>query len=139
MDYLSQDGLCTGLVPVLLGYSQEGCDTARRMFRDFRVTSHVFCRQVPRSRRISLCMKFHLIPSTTDNRLLLEALQDFARELARADVILYLIPCTEEFAGLIWNRREELEPYYVIADRQEMEQVWFGSRHSTRKKGAEHD
>ncbi len=130
MDFLSCEVLAGGLVPVLFGWSEEGFRTAKRMFRDYRVASHIFCRRIPLPRRLSLCMKFHPISPTADRRLMLEALLDFAKQLDQADVILYLIPCTEEYAGLVWDRQEELEPYYVIADRREMERVWFGASES---------
>ncbi len=126
MDYIMEDILSGEIVPVLLGASPEAGDTAHRMYRQYGVVSHVFCNKVPLSFRLSLCMKFHVIPQTDDQRLMCEALDDFAKQLGHADLILYLIPCTEEFAKMVWDCRDTLETRYVIADREEMERVWFG-------------
>ena len=59
---------------------------------------------------------------------MLTALKDYANQFRHADVILYLVPCTEIYANFIWRNREELEHDYVIAGQTEMEQVWFGER-----------
>ena len=77
--------------------------------------------------RLSLCMKFHRIPSTKNEQLLLQALSDFADQLSNADLILYLIPCNEHYTKLVWDHTEELERRFVLADRAEMERVWFGA------------
>ena len=126
MDYIKPDELSGELIPVLLGLSQEVSETARRMYRDYGVVSHVFCEKIPLAMRLSLCMKFHTIKHTSDERLMAQALNDFSNQLGGAEVILYLIPCTEEYAGLIWNRHEELEGKFVIADKAQMYRVWFG-------------
>ena len=126
MDYILKDTLSGELIPVLLGLSEEVNETAHRMYREYGVVSHVFCEKIPFPLRLSLCMKFHLIKHTKNERLMIDALTDFANQLGNADVILYLIPCTEEYANLIWERHEELEGKYVIASRDEMYRVWFG-------------
>ena len=126
MDYIVHDVLAGELVPVLLGISQEVSETAHRMYRQYGVISHVFCDKIPLTMRLSHCMKFHRIQKTVDERLMLQALNDFADQLGNADVILYLIPCTEHYTNLIWDHCEELERRFVIADRAEMYRVWFG-------------
>ena len=126
MDFIMQDALSGELVPVLLGLSQEVNETARRMYRRFGVVSHVFCERIPLAMRLSLCMKFHIIRHTSDERLMLQALHDFAASLGRAEVILYLIPCTEGYANFVWTHCEELEGKFVIASKEEMERVWLG-------------
>lgn len=127
MDFIETEVLAKEIVPVLLGYSPEAVETARRMYRRFGVVSHVFCDTIPLVQRISLSCKFHTVRHrNAGDRLILCALLDFARELGQADVILYLVPCTERDAALLWNHREELEGDYVIADRKELEQVLFG-------------
>ncbi len=126
MDYIKEEILSGELLPVLLGVSLEVGETAHRLYRQYGVISHVFCDHAPLSLRLSLCMKLHTVRRTTDERLLLQALEDFATQRSNTDVILYLIPCTEEYANLIWNHREALERLYVIADRAEMYRVWFG-------------
>ena len=126
MDFIMKDVLSGELVPILLGTSAEAVETARRMYRMYGVVSHVFCDKIPLPRRLSLCMKFHIIRHTSDERLMIYALKDFAEQLENADVILYLIPCTEKYANIVWQHRDELERRFVIADRPEMNRVWFG-------------
>ncbi len=125
MDYIVKDTLAGEIIPVLLGVSTEVNETAHRMYREYGVVSHVFCEKIPLPMRLSLCMKFHIISHTNGERLMIDALSDFANQLGNADVILYLIPCTEEYANLIWEKHEELEGKYVIASREEMYRVWF--------------
>ena len=126
MDIITEDILAGDLVPVLLGYSQETVETARRIYHTHNVRCHVFCEPIPLPLRISLCMKFHLLSHTSGDRLMVEALEDFAKKLEKTDVLLYLIPCTEPYANLVWRNRAELEPYFMIADKSEMYRVWFG-------------
>ncbi len=126
MDYIMEDVLSGELIPVLLGVSLEVSETAHRMYQRYGVVSHVFCNKVPLSLRLSLCMKFHIIRSTNNQRLMIQALNDFAEQLENKDVILYLIPCTEEYANIVWNSHDELESRFVIADQAEMYRVWFG-------------
>lgn len=128
MDYIMNDVLSGAIVPVLLGLTTEASETAHRMYRRHGVISHVFCDRIPLSSRLSLCMKFHRIPETAGDRLLLQALEDFADQLGNADLILYLIPCDEHYTKLVWDRSDELERRFVIADRDEMERVWFGAK-----------
>ena len=128
MEYIMNDVLSGAIVPVLLGVTPEASETAHRMYRRHGVMSHVFCDKIPFSMRLSLCMKFHRIPDTTDDALMLQALTDFADQLGNADLILYLIPCNEHYTNLVWDHAEELERRFVIADRAEMERVWFGAK-----------
>ena len=135
MDFIVSDILSGELIPVLLGLSAQTTETAHRMYRQYGVVSHVFCERISLPRRLSLCMKFHTVHRTPDERLMIEALIDFAKQLGHADVILYLIPCAEEYVNALWLYRNELERYYVIADRAEMERVWFGKSLQTPMKG----
>ena len=48
-----------------------------------------------------------------------QALLDFADQLGKADVIPYLIPCTEEYAGMLWQTGSVLESRYVLAGLNE--------------------
>lgn len=121
-----KDVLSGELVPILLGFSPEAQETAQRMFRKYGVVSHVFCNKIPLPFRLSLSMKFHVIRSTSDEQLMLQALCDYADQLENADLILYLIPCTEQYANFVWNNRDRLERSFVIADKLEMNRVWFG-------------
>lgn len=127
MEYIMNDVLSGAIVPVLLGLTPEASETAHRMYRRHGVISHVFCDKIPFSMRLSLSMKFHRIPKTQGEQLMLQALADFADQLGNADLILYLIPCSEHYTNLVWNHADELERRFVIADRAEMERVWFGA------------
>lgn len=131
MDFIVTDVLSGELIPVLLGFSDEAVETAHRMFRKYGVVSHVFCQRVPLSMRLSLCMKYHTV-SSAHEELMVQALLDYATQLENADVILYLIPCTERYAAMLWHHHSLLESRYVIAEKEEMERVWFGEaqRHS---------
>ena len=128
MEYIMNDVLSGAIVPVLLGVTPEASDTAHRMYRRHGVMSHVFCDRIPLVSRLSLCMKFHRVPETAGEQLLLQALADFADQLGNADLILYLIPCNEHYTKLVWDHVEELERRFVIADRAEMDRVWFGAQ-----------
>ena len=127
MDYIREDILSGDLIPVLLGFSMETAETAKRIYRTHNVVSHVFCGHVPLPMRLSLCMKFHTVTHTTGDRLMVEALSDFAERFQHTDALLYLIPCTESYANLLWRNRTELENRYVIANLGEMQRVWFGA------------
>ena len=127
MEYIMNDVLSGAIVPVLLGVTPEASETAHRMYRRHGVMSHVFCDRIPLASRLSLCMKFHRVPQTAGEQLLLQALADFSDQLGNADLILYLIPCNEHYTKLVWDHAEELERRFVIADRAEMDRVWFGA------------
>ncbi len=131
MDFIKEDILSDELVPVLLGLSPEAIETAHRIYRQYGVLSHVFCNRVPLANRLTLCMKYHVIPESTNERLMMEALFDFSNQLSNQDVILYLIPCTETYVTLVWNEREALERKFVIAEKAEMHRVWFGEEIQT--------
>ena len=126
MDYIMEDVLSGELIPVLLGLSEEAVETAKRLYKKYGVVSHVFCDKIPLPLRLTLCMKYHVIHHTKNEELLRRALFDFSAQLGHADVILYLIPCTEGYANMVWEHREELECRFVIADKPEMQRVWFG-------------
>ncbi|MBR3894641.1 MAG: hypothetical protein IKJ35_05780 [Clostridia bacterium] len=135
MDFIVNDVLSGELVPILLGISPETSETAHRMFRKYGIVSHVFCDKIPFALHFSLCMKFHVVPHTEGEQLMLRALSDFADQLENADLILYLTPCTEAYANLTWLHREQLERRFVLADKQEMLRVWFGESNSRSKEG----
>ncbi len=127
MDFITPDVLSGELIPVLLGLTSETVETARRMYKTYGVVSHVFCEKVPLPCRVSVSMRFHTVGHTADEHLMVHALTDFAAQYSHADVILYLIPCSEEYASMIWHSHTELESRYVLADRKEIERVWFGA------------
>ena len=128
MDFIVHDVLSGELVPVLLGTSCEATATAKRIFRQYRTVSHLFCEKQNLIKRLSLCIKYHEIDHSAGDALLLQALHDFAGELGHKDLILYLIPCTPEYTNFVWKHREDLECDFVIADEREMDRVWFGEQ-----------
>ncbi len=126
MDFIMTDVLSGELVPILLGHSREAAETARRFFKQYGTVSHLFCERIPLTMRLCTCIKFHVVPHASGDVLLLNALKDYAAQLGNADLILYLIPCTVDDANFIWRNRAELERYFVVADRPEMDKVWYG-------------
>ncbi len=128
MDFIEDELLSGELVPVLLGTSAEAMQTARRFFKKYGTVSHVFCHRLPLTSRLSFSVKYHPIQRSAEGLLMLTALKDFAKQLGNADLILYLIPCTEDYANFVWRNREVLEPFFVIADLPEMERVWYGDK-----------
>ena len=126
MQFLEEEMRSGELVPVLLGFSWETLQTARRFYQKYGVLSHVFCNKIPLLFRFSLFLKFHKVPSTRNEALMMQALLDFAWQLGNADVILYLIPCTEPYVNLMWTHKTELEGSYLLADPAELRRVWFG-------------
>lgn len=126
MHFIETEILAGELIPVLLGQSVETNETAKRIFRQYRLVSHVFCEKKPRVFGLTFCTKYHTVRHSAGERLLLTALLDFASQLGNAEVILYLIPCTVDDANFVWRYRGELEPHYVVADWTEMQKVWYG-------------
>ena len=63
-------------------------------------------------------MKYHTVRHTENETLMLCALRDFSAQLGRADVIPYLISCSEDYETLIRENRAELEACFVIADSE---------------------
>lgn len=126
MEHINRKFLSGTFVPVLLGVSPESNRTARRYFRQYGVTSHLFCDKIPLTMRLAFCIRFHMIRHTSGDRLLMDALIDFATQLDHADVILYLIPATVDHANFVWRNHIELERYYIIAGQSEMDRLWYG-------------
>ncbi len=120
MNYLSQTILSEELSPVLFGYSPQADGIARRLFRQYRLISHVFCDRAPLIRRFSPILKFHLFRHAVHDELAITALEDFADNVRNADVILYLIPATRTHARLIARNRDRLETRFVIASSADL-------------------
>ena len=127
MNYIEKDVLSGDLIPVLLGASVEATQTARRFFRQYGRISCLFCDKTPISSLFSPFIKIHTVRHASGDRLMLTALRDYARQFRHVDAILYLVPCTVDYANFIWRNRDTLELDYVIAGQTEMEQVWFGN------------
>ena len=114
MDYIETGAQEGGLIPVLLGLSPQTHALAHRIFRERSTVSHVFCEKRPFTAPLSICAKFHAVPHTANDRLMVEALCSFAAQYQNADVILYLIPCTEHYINTLWYHAAELESHFVI-------------------------
>jgi predicted ATP-grasp superfamily ATP-dependent carboligase len=123
MDYIAPDILAGELTPVMVGLSTDTVELARKMHEKYGVISHVFCDKVPLLLRLSLFMKFHVVQHTKDEHLMVQALTDFADPIRNADLILYLLPCSEEYVSMIWESRETLESRYVIAELDEIDRL----------------
>ena len=119
MDFLAVEASARELVPVLLGSAADTYDVSHTLYRAFGVISHVFCPRVPLSMRLSLCTKFHKIPKTSQNRLLSEALLDFAEQQTDTDRVLCLIPCSRSAAAVAKALQGELESHFVFLSAQE--------------------
>ena len=114
------------LIPVLLGLSTRTLEHAKSLYQRCDAVSHVFCGLVPLPFRFSIYMKFHRVGHTHREELMLQALLDFSNQIGNQDTILYLIPCTREYAEMIKQNRELLESRFVIAapKQEEMEEPW---------------
>ncbi len=116
MDEITKNAERGDLIPVLLGLSQRTLDTAKLLYKRCDSISHVFCKSVPFPFRFSIYMRFHLVKSTANERLMLQALLDFSEQIGNRDTILYLVPCSREYAELIRQNRACLESRFVIAE-----------------------
>lgn len=135
MDLLNQESLAGSLQPVLVGISAESVETARQIYRKHGVISHVFCKKVSLPLRLSVCMKFHVVPATAGSRLLLQALEDFADRAENADTLLCLIPASSQYAAFLRRHRELLERRFVLAEPPQSPRVRLGADSSTEKGG----
>ena len=125
MDFIESGVLSGEVLPILLGNSTEGFAFAHRVFRSSKSTSHVFCEKPPFLSPFLSWLEFHTIPKTLDDRLLCEALLDFASQYQHTDTILYLIPCTERYAGMLWYHGAKLESHFVIGDTVPFAATWL--------------
>ena len=124
LDFLANDVLSGELSPVFLGYSANAGNSARRLFRRYRLISHVFCERVPFLRRFSLIMKFHIVSGFSRDELALIALENFADANRTSEAILYLIPATKAARDLIARHRERLETRFVIASQSDIRKLY---------------
>lgn len=134
MDLFRLESLAGALQPVFVGISTESVETARKLHRSHGVISHVFCRKVSLPLRLSVCMKFHVIPATAKSRLLLQALQDFAERSADSDTLLCLIPASAQYAAFLRRHSDLLERHFVLADLAPSPRLCTDER-STAEKG----
>ena len=118
MQSLREEALSGSLVPVLLGASKKALQSANRFHEQYGVLSHLFGSRIPFYYYLLPIFKFHRVRPTREETLLLQALLDFAKQLGNADLVLYLIPCTEAYTGFVSAHKAELEGAFVLADSQ---------------------
>lgn len=139
MDFITEEILSGELVPVLLGLSAQTWQVAHRLYRKYNVISHVFCNNLPLPLRLSLCMKYHVIHHTQNQQLMIHALLDFSSQIEKADVIPYLIPCSEHYNNLVWEHHNVLERHFVIADRRLLQNLWLDDNRTRVEGGRTHE
>ena len=111
------------LVPILLGYSSVAQEFSQRLFWQYGIVSHVFCHKNPLPFRFSLSLKVHPVRATENERLLLDALCDFANQPENRDRILWIIPCTPACIELVNRNRSALERLAVLINRDDLERM----------------
>lgn len=99
------------LVPVMLGNSRQAPLLARRLWRKYRVVSHVFA-----SRPFWLCHLLHYmrvvrLPDYLQGELLWYDLREFAEQYP--DLLFCLIPCDDAAQHFCCAHAAEIEPYYM--------------------------
>ena len=114
MEELTKNASRGDLIPVLLGLSQKTLESAKLLRQRCDAVSHVFCTLVPFPLKFSFYMRFHRVGHTKGETLMLRALLDFSEQIGNQDTILYLIPCTREYAAMIQRNRKLLESRFVI-------------------------
>lgn len=115
MEELTKNASRGDVIPVLLGISSKTLETAKMLHQRCDAVSHVFCSLVPFPLRLCLCMRFHRVGHTRGEKLMLRALLDFSEQIGNQDTILYLIPCTREYAEMIRKNHKILESRFVIS------------------------
>ena len=115
MEEITKNASRGDLIPVLLGLSTKTLETAKSLYQRCDAISHVFCGLIPFPFRFSIYMKFHRVGHTRREALMLQALLDFSNQIGNQDTILYLIPCTREYAEMIKQNRGLLESRFIIA------------------------
>ena len=131
MDELTQNVCAEDLTPVFLGISPKVFEAAYSLYQRSSAVSYVFASRIPFPLRFLFYIKFHRVRSTEGERLMVQALIDFAEQIGNRDTILLLVPCTREYAAMIRKNRAVLESRYVIAarnDKKAAEQTKEGGR-----------
>ena len=108
------------LIPVFLGISANSIGIARLIFRAHGTISHFFCDRIPLMLRISFFMRFHSVGHTQNEKLMVQALVDYADQLDNKDAVLYLIPSSKEYFKTIVEHQRLLETRYVIATKKDL-------------------
>ena len=101
------------LVPVLLGDGAKPLKIARRLYRRYRVLSHVYCTRPSLGAYFCGCVRVVRVPTFLQGDLLCNDLLAFAAEYP--DLLFCLIPCTDAYEHFCAAHAAKLEAYYVIA------------------------
>ena len=117
MDELTQNVSAVDLTPVFLGISPKVFEAAYSFYQRSSSVSYVFANRIPAPLRLVFYIKFHRVRSTVGERLMVQALIDFAEQIGNRDTILLLVPCTREYAAMIRKNRAVLESRYVLAEK----------------------
>lgn len=99
------------LVPVLLGNSPRTSALARRLWRRYRVISHVFTSRPRPSSYLLHCVRVVRLPQYLQGELLLQDLREFALEYP--ELLFCLIPCDADALDFCAVYAKELESCYM--------------------------
>ena len=98
-------------IPVILG-NRQGSKTARRLYLQHGLISHLFCPRTPLLRRLTPWLICHELPTTP--AMLTLALRDLAAEIEMADRTPLLVVCDDApIPGDAWL--DDLEDCYIIS------------------------
>ena len=122
MEEITKNVMRGDMIPVLLGLSAGALEKAKELAQRCDSVSHIFCARVPLLFRFSIYIKFHRVSRTRKERLMLQALLDFSDQLRDRDTILYLVPCTKEYAVMVQRNYTLLESRFIIAEPLEATQ-----------------
>ena len=107
------------LVPVLLGDGAKPLKIARRLYRRYRVLSHLYCTRPRLGTYFCGCVRVVRVPAFLQGELLCNDLLAFAAEYP--DLLFCLIPCTEAYEHFCAAHRAELESYYLIVHPEQLQ------------------
>lgn len=97
-------------IPVILG-NRQGAKTARRLYLQHGLISHLFCPSTPLLRRLTPWLICHELPTTP--AMLTLALRDLAAEIEAADRTPLLIVCDDvPISDDAWSSK--LEDCYIV-------------------------
>ena len=107
------------LVPVLLGDGAQPLKIARRLYRRYGVLSHIYCSRPALLAHFCACVRLVRMPPYLQGELLCADLCAFAKEYP--DLLFCLIPCTDDYKAFCTAHAEQLEPYYVMVQPEQLQ------------------
>ena len=108
------------LVPVILGNGARPLKIARRLYKCYGVLSHIYCSKPALLAHFCAYVSIVRTPAYLRGDLLCADLCAFAKEYP--DLLFCLIPCTEDYRVFCTAHAHELEPYYVIAQPEQLQE-----------------